>query len=86
MQLTGIGAFLLMFGIMGYNMSAQLTLSNPGDGHIVAISTINTLLAGSSASLTALFLARTTPSGKYRWSYLTMINGAISGMVSKPNE
>lgn len=80
--LTGIGAFLLMFGIMGYNMSAQLTLTNPGDGTIVAISTINTLLAGSSASLTALFLARTTPSGKYRWSYLTMINGAISGMVS----
>ncbi|KAK4010730.1 hypothetical protein OUZ56_019862 [Daphnia magna] len=80
--LTGVGAFLLMMGILGYNMSAQLDLSHPGDGVAVSVSAVNTLLAGSSGSIVATILGRATPTGSYRWSYNTMLNGAIAGMVS----
>jgi Amt family ammonium transporter len=80
--LTGVGAFLLMMGILGYNTSAQLDLTHHGDGVIVAISAVNTILAGSAGSIVATILGRATPTGSYRWSYNTMLNGAIAGMVS----
>ena len=80
--LTGVGAFLLMMGILGYNMSAQLNLSNPDDGFVVSLSAINTLLAGSAGAIVATITGRATPTGGYRWSYNTMLNGAIAGMVS----
>lgn len=80
--LTGVGAFLLMMGILGYNMSAQLDLSNLNDGATVSLSAVNTLLAGSGGAIVATVTGRATPSGNYRWSYNTMLNGAIAGMVS----
>ncbi|XP_046459388.1 ammonium transporter 2-like isoform X2 [Daphnia pulex] len=80
--LTGVGAFLLMMGILGYNMSAQLDLTHHGDGVTVALSAVNTILAGSAGSIVATILGRATPTGSYRWSYNTMLNGAIAGMVS----
>ena len=77
-QLTGIGAFLLMMGILGYNMSAQMDLTKPGDGLAVAKSAVNTLLAGSSGAIVATIAGRATPSGGYRYSYYTMLNGAVN--------
>lgn len=80
--LTGVGAFLLMLGILGYNMSAPLDLSRAGNGMSVATSAINTLLAGSGGAIVAMATGRATPTGRYRYSYSHMINGAIAGMVS----
>lgn len=80
--LTGVGAFLLIIGILGYNMSAQLDLSHQDDGFVISLSAVNTLLAGSAGAIVATVSGRATPTGHYRWSYNTMLNGAIAGMVS----
>ena len=50
----------------------------------IALSAVNTLIAGSAGSFAALILGRTTPTGKFRWSYMTMLNGCIAGMVWLP--
>ncbi len=70
-----------MMGILGYNMSAQMDLTKTGDGLAVAKSAVNTLLAGSAGAIVATIAGRATPSGGYRWSYFTMLNGAVSNKL-----
>ena len=77
-----MGALLLILGLMGFNAASQLSLSKPGDGPIVTLSALNTLMSCSSGALTALFLQRLLPFFSGHWSYLTMINGALSGGVA----
>jgi len=68
---------MLMMGIMAYNMSSQLSLNQHGDGQIVGKAAVNTLLSGSSGAIVASLLGKLTSCGSYRWSYFTMINGAV---------
>lgn len=66
-----------MLGILAYNTSSQLSLSEPGDGSAIAKAATNTLLAGSSGAIISMVMGRATPTGSYRWSYFMMVNGAV---------
>lgn len=71
----------LIFGFAGFNAASQLTISQPGDGYVVARATFNTFLACSSGGISSVIFIRFLPWWGRRWSYVNMVNGALSGMV-----
>ena len=52
---------------------------NAGDGKIVALAMINTILNGAFAAITYLIIFKLT---KGKWSLLLTINACLAGMVS----
>ena len=64
---------------MGFNATSQLSVSKPGDGPIIVLSALNTLMSCSSGALTSLFLNRFLPFWGGYWSYIAMANGAVAG-------
>lgn len=68
-------------GHVGFNASSQLSISRVGDGAIITNAALNTLLGASAGGLTALLIHRFIPYWPNFWSYITMVNGALSGMV-----
>ena len=71
-----------MFGFLGFNASSQLSIIRPGDGASITYAAFNTLLGGSGGALSALMINRFLPYWGCYWSYITMVNGALAGMVS----
>ncbi|NP_001161500.1 ammonium transporter-like protein [Saccoglossus kowalevskii] len=80
--LVALGGFILMFGFLAFNGGSQASISQPGDGYVVAIAIVNTVISGSLAALTSLTIRRMGLSGGGQWSLLTTINGALTGMVA----
>uniref|UniRef100_A0A1I8IXG0 Ammonium_transp domain-containing protein n=1 Tax=Macrostomum lignano TaxID=282301 RepID=A0A1I8IXG0_9PLAT len=77
--MVSLGAFVLLFGFLAFNGGSQGSISAPGDGQAVALAMVNTVLCGSSSAVVTLGIA------KFRhktWSLLSIINGALSGMVA----
>ncbi|XP_070551457.1 putative ammonium transporter 1 isoform X1 [Ptychodera flava] len=80
--LVALGGFILMFGFFAFNGGSQASISQPGDGPVVALAIVNTTLAGSFGALVALAIRRTGLVMSGSWSLLTTINGALTGMVA----
>ncbi|XP_033123907.1 putative ammonium transporter 1 [Anneissia japonica] len=79
--LAALGGFILFLGFLGFNGGSLGSISNPGDGVIVAESIVNTVLSGGVSALCALFINLVYYKGSL-WSLLTAINGGLTGMVA----
>ncbi|KAJ8023646.1 Ammonium transporter 1 member 2 [Holothuria leucospilota] len=79
--LVALGGFILFFGFFAFNGGSQAAISNEGDGVVVAIAIVNTIISGSAAALVALALGKFLFRTK-KWSLLTSINGGLTGMVA----
>ncbi|XP_078577341.1 putative ammonium transporter 1 [Branchiostoma floridae x Branchiostoma japonicum] len=80
--LVALGAFILFFGFLAFNGGSQASISGAGDGQIVSIAMVNTLVSGAAGGLVAMMVKRSGLLGGVNWSLLTSINGALSGMVA----
>lgn len=70
-----------MFGFFAFNGSSQGSISGAGDGSAVAIAVTNTVLAASAGAFTTLLMNKTQYFGDKKWSFLTTLNGSLTGMV-----
>jgi len=82
--LAGLGGFILIFGFLAFNGGSQTTISNEGDGGVVALAIVNTILGASTGGMSVLFLTKYLwhRVGDGKWSFLMTLNGALAGMVS----
>merc|ERR1712088_6131 len=78
--LAALGGFILLFGFLAFNGGSQLSVTNEGDGAIVALAIVNTIIGGCGGGLSVLFINRILFTKK--WSYLLTLNGALAGMVA----
>ena len=81
LQMVGMGVIILTFGFMGFNGCSQLSFQADGDGRILSNGALNTYLSGSSAAVSIFLLHRFLPFWTGHWSFVTMANGAVCGMV-----
>eukprot|EP00057_Strongylocentrotus_purpuratus_P030534 XP_781954.1 PREDICTED: putative ammonium transporter 1 isoform X1 [Strongylocentrotus purpuratus] len=79
--MVSLGGFILFFGFFAFNGGSQGRISGEGDGEVVALAIVNTIISGAFAALTAMICRRVGFSGSY-WSLLTTINGGLTGMVA----
>ncbi|XP_032222678.1 putative ammonium transporter 1 isoform X2 [Nematostella vectensis] len=80
--MTALGGFILFMGFLAFNGGSQAQMSQAGDAEAVALSVVNTIIAGAGGAVTALFIKRIVPGAGKNWSLLTTINGGLTGMVS----
>ncbi|XP_060080863.1 putative ammonium transporter 1 [Ylistrum balloti] len=80
--LSALGGFILLFGFFAFNGSSQGAISSEGDGAAVAIAVKNTVMAGSSGAIVTLVMNKLPYFGDRKWSFLTTLNGALTGMVA----
>ena len=81
-QFASLGGFILVFGFFAFNGSSQGSISGEGDGAAVAVAVTNTVMAASGGAFTTLILNRTKYFGDKKWSFLTTLNGCLTGMAS----
>ena len=67
---------LEMSGLLTFRPS-QASISQPGDGAVVALAIVNTILGACAGGLVVLFVNR-FPLGQ-PWSFLLCLNGALTG-------
>jgi len=78
--LAALGGFILIFGFLAFNGGSQASISQPGDGGVVGLAIVNTVLGACSGGLSVLFFNRFIM--KNPWSFLMTLNGALAGMVA----
>eukprot|EP00090_Calanus_glacialis_P008846 TRINITY_DN1716_c0_g1_i2.p1 TRINITY_DN1716_c0_g1~~TRINITY_DN1716_c0_g1_i2.p1 ORF type:complete len:555 (-),score=145.72 TRINITY_DN1716_c0_g1_i2:254-1918(-) len=78
--LAGLGGFILIFGFLAFNGGSQAQIAHEGDGDVVALAIVNTILGASTGGLVVLFINKFM--FKQPWSFLMCLNGALAGMVS----
>ncbi|XP_023348852.1 putative ammonium transporter 1 [Eurytemora carolleeae] len=78
--LVALGALILIFGFMAFNGGSKGSITNPGDGVVVARAVLTTLIACCIGGGVVLFIYKLHPDGV--WSLSKMINGSLVGMVS----
>ncbi|XP_072034506.1 putative ammonium transporter 1 isoform X2 [Amphiura filiformis] len=78
---VALGGFILFFGFFAFNGGSQASISAEGDGVIVATAIVNTILSGSAGALVAMVIRR-AGFGTGHWSFLTAVNGGLTGMVA----
>ena len=78
--LAGLGGFILIFGFLAFNGGSQGSISGAGDGSVVALAIVNTILGASTGGLVVLFINKFLFSQP--WSFLLTLNGALAGMVA----
>ncbi|XP_052799363.1 putative ammonium transporter 1 [Mya arenaria] len=79
---ASLGGFILVFGFFAFNGSSQGSISGDGDGAAVAMAVTNTVLAASGGAFTTLVLNKIKYFGDSKWSFLTTLNGCLTGMVA----
>ena len=78
-----LGAFIFLFGMIAFNAGSQGSISQPGDGLIIAKVTINTLICAMTSAATGLIYYRFIVNKSTKsWNYTSGINGSIVGMVT----
>ncbi|XP_052262886.1 putative ammonium transporter 1 [Dreissena polymorpha] len=80
--IAALGGFILFFGFLAFNGGSQLSITKPGDGAAISIAVVNTVISGSFAACSSMFVNRLPKVGNKRWSLLIIINGALCGMVA----
>ncbi|XP_064601316.1 putative ammonium transporter 1 [Liolophura sinensis] len=79
---AALGGFILLFGFLAFNGGSLGSISNPGDGAIIASVVVNTIVAGTGGAFITLLLNKTGWFGDRKWSLLVTLNGCLTGMVS----
>uniref|UniRef100_A0A1I8HP43 Ammonium transporter n=1 Tax=Macrostomum lignano TaxID=282301 RepID=A0A1I8HP43_9PLAT len=77
--LVATGGFVLFCGFLAFNGGSHASVSSVGDGRVLALAMLNTLLSGSASGLTVLAVSKIRTG---RWSLLSTVNAGLSGMVS----
>lgn len=78
-----LGAFVFLFGMIAFNAGSQGSISQSGDGLIVAHVTINTLICPMTSAVTGLIYHRfIVDRSKKSWNYSSCVNGSFVGMVT----
>lgn len=80
-QFAALGGFILLFGFLAFNGGSLGSISNPGDGAIIAAVVVNTIVAGTGGAFITLLLNKTGWFGDRKWSLLVTLNGCLTGMV-----
>jgi len=80
--LAGLGGFILIFGFLAFNGGSQTTITSPGDGGVVALAIVNTILGAATGGITVLVYVKFLLSGTRKWSFLMTLNGGLAGMVA----
>ena len=75
--LAGLGGFILIFGFLAFNGGSQAQIAHTGDGDVVALAIVNTILGASTGGLAVLFINKFL--FKQPWSFLLCLNGALAG-------
>lgn len=70
-----MGGFILFFAFLAFNGGSVGTISDPGNGEIMARAMCITIVMGSSGSICSLLVGRT-------FSCEAAVNGALAGMVA----
>jgi len=78
--LAGLGGFILIFGFLAFNGGSQTQISAAGDGSVVGLAIVNTILGAATGGMTVLFVNKFAL--KQPWSFLMTLNGALAGMVA----
>jgi len=78
--LAGLGGFILIFGFLAFNGGSQAQIAHKGDGDVVALAIVNTILGASTGGISVLFIFHFV--FKQPWSFLMTLNGALTGMVA----
>jgi len=78
--LAGLGGFILIFGFLAFNGGSQAQIAHEGDGDVVALAIVNTILGASTGGMAVLFINKFM--FKQSWSFLMCLNGALAGMVA----
>ncbi|KAK0396555.1 hypothetical protein QR680_001765 [Steinernema hermaphroditum] len=76
---AALGGFILMFGFLAFNGGSVPNMTQRGEGKIVALAMINTILCGAFAAIIYLII-HYVANGK--WTLLLTINACLTGMVS----
>uniref|UniRef100_A0A1I7YPB2 Ammonium transporter n=1 Tax=Steinernema glaseri TaxID=37863 RepID=A0A1I7YPB2_9BILA len=76
---AALGGFILMFGFLAFNGGSVPNMTQPGEGKIVALAMINTIMCGAFAAMIYLVI-HYVANGK--WTLLLTINACLTGMVS----
>ncbi|KAL4224963.1 ammonium transmembrane transporter [Mactra antiquata] len=79
---AALGGFILLFGFLAFNGGSLGSLTSPGDGALISLAVVNTVIGGSFGAFSAMFIQKSKKFGDGRWSLLMSINGALTGMVS----
>ena len=58
----------------------QLSITKRGDGEIIGLAIVNTIIGGSGGGLAVLFINKAFQNKK--WSYFLTLNGTLAGMIS----
>jgi hypothetical protein len=78
-----LGAFIFLFGMIAFNAGSQGSISQSGDGPIIAQVTINTLICAMTSAVTGLIYHRfIVDRSKKNWNYSSCVNGSFVGMVT----
>ncbi|EPB70606.1 hypothetical protein ANCCEY_10303 [Ancylostoma ceylanicum] len=72
---AALGGFILMFGFLAFNGGSMADIVKPGEGDIVALAMINTILCGAFAALTFLIIHFLTMG---KWTLLLTINACLA--------
>ncbi|CAG0915571.1 unnamed protein product [Notodromas monacha] len=78
---VAFGGFIVLFGTMAFAAGFQGHITQPGDGDVIALSIVNTLLGGCFGGLGCLFFKRYIEKSS-SWSFLMTQNGCLAGMVA----
>ena len=77
--LAGLGGFILIFGFLAFNGGSQAQIAHEGDGDVVGLAIVNTILGASTGGLAVLFLNKFM--FKKPWSFLMCLNGTLAGIT-----
>ena len=70
-----------MTGFFAFNASSLGSIATPGDGRIIARVVTNTVMAACGGAFTTMTMNKMKYFGDKKWSYLTTLNGCLTGMV-----
>ena len=73
---------LLVVGFLAFNGGSNGSITEPGDGALVAKIMINTILGGTGGSIIILFSSKLGFIGTRTWNFKHTVNAALAGMVS----
>lgn len=79
---AAMGGFLLLFGFLAFNGGSELAISGVTSGANVSLAVVNTIISGSTSAFVVMLIQKTGFFGTSRWSLLSTLNGALTGMVS----
>ncbi|CAG5135011.1 unnamed protein product [Candidula unifasciata] len=78
---ASLGILILFIGFLAFNGGSQMSVSNPGDGDIISLAAVNTVLSAATCAYLTLIIHKIGILGR-SWNVMFVVNGSLSGMVA----